>query len=102
MAEEIRLKNGGEVPARVPKKKHYWWRYLLCFIAGTLFPGVLIGSAVAIGGTVVKTKDLMSMLGISAEEYLTEDYQNTTILEMVRALSQKKFETLEDIYEVTP
>lgn len=87
---------------KAAKKKHYWWRFLLCFFGGFLFAFVSIGGAVLVGGTVLKTSDLVSLFGGNPDEVLTEDYQNTTLLNLVMDLSQKKFDTLEDINKITP
>ncbi len=99
----ITLKNGKALPANPNlKKKHYWWKYLLFFFGGFITcVGVIVGG-VAITGTVIKTRDLATMLGQNPDEILGIEYQNDTILSMVMKLTQQKFETLGDIDRVTP
>lgn len=103
MAENVTLKNGKKVPeANDKKKKRYWWRYLLTFMAGGVFAtGATIGT-VLITASAVHTRDLIQMVGMNPEEILGADYLNLSILDTVKTLSTKKFETLGDLDAVSP
>ena len=97
---EVTLKNGKKLEQRHEKKKHYWWRYLLTFFGGFLACiGVIVGG-IAITGTVIKLKDLVSMTGQDPSTILGDEYQDLTLLQTVMKLSGTKFETLEDINKV--
>lgn len=99
---EVTFKNGKKVEPKRDVKKHYWWRYLLMFLGGFFTCiGVIVGG-VAITGTVIKAKDLVSMTGQDPSTILGDEYQDLTLLQMVMKLSQTKFETLGDINKVTP
>lgn len=99
---EITFKNGKKVQEKRQVKKHYWWRYLLVFLGGFFTcVGVIVGG-IAITGTVIKTKDLISMTGQDPSTILGDEYQDLTLLQTIMKLSQSKFETLGDINKVTP
>lgn len=84
------------------KKKHYWWRFLLCFLGGFLFAFLSVAGGVAIVGTVMTTSDVVSMFGGNPDEVLGAEYKNSTLLNMAIVLSQKQFDTLEDLNDVSP
>lgn len=103
MAENVTLKNGKKVPnANDKKKKRYWWRYLLTFMAGGVFAtGATIGT-VLITTSAVHTRDLIQMAGLNPEEILGADYLNLSILDTIHSLRGRKFETLGDLDAVSP
>lgn len=103
MAENVTLKNGKKVPnANDKKKKRYWWRYLLTFMAGGVFAtGATIGT-VLITTSAVHTRDLIQMAGLNPEEILGADYLNLSILDTIHSLRGRKFETLGDLDSVSP
>lgn len=91
-------------PVVVKKKKHYWWKYLLFFLGGFLFALGAVGGAgyYVVGG--MKTKQLASMLGVKSDQYLTEEYENKTVLEIVIGVSNGSitFNNIQDIRDITP
>ena len=110
----VTLRNGREVPNRnsgngsvgpngaPARRKRYWWRYLLFFFGGFFACiGVIVGG-VAITGTVLKARDVITMIGQNPDEILGIEYQNQTLLNLIQTLTTKKFETLGDINKVTP
>ena len=100
--ENVTLKNGKKIPKAGEKKKRYWWRYLLTFIAGGVFAtGVTVGT-VLITTSAVKTRDIIQMAGMNPEGILGIDYLNMSIIDTVKTLSTKKFETLGDLDAVSP
>ncbi len=99
---EVTFKNGKELPQKKNKKKHYWWRYLLTFLGGFLFCIGVIGGGAAIFGTVMSTREVVSMFGLDPDVYLTAQYLNDTLLNSITRLANAKFETLGDLEEVTP
>ena len=100
--ENVTLKNGKKIPKAGEKKKRYWWRYLLTFFAGGVFAtGVTVGT-VLITTSAVKTRDIIQMAGMNPEEILGIDYLNMSIIDTVKTLSTKKFETLGDLDAVSP
>lgn len=86
------------------KKKHNWWKYLLSFIFGFIFAiGGLAGSLVIVG-TQISSKDVMNMIGVNPDEYLTETYQGKSIYTIIMELASGKmnFNSLGSIREITP
>ena len=99
---EVRFKNGKEVSPLREKKKTYWWRYLLAFLGGFVFCIGAIAGGLAITGTVIKAGDIIRMAGGNPEDILALQYQNSSILDLVRAISTTPMETLGDINSITP
>ena len=85
-------------------KRHYWWRYLFVFIAGILFPFVLIAGAVTVASTVFTSGQLVTLFGGNPEDYITEDYQDKTIFQFVVECvnGDITFENLQSIRNITP
>ena len=81
-----------------------WWKVLLGFLGGTIFGIGAVFGGVAAAGTMVKTKDLISLTGADANQILTAPYQEKTILEIVLDATGGKIKvnTLGDIAEITP
>lgn len=99
---EIRMKDGGQVSAARPKQKRYWWRYLLVWFSGVISCIGLIVGGVLITGMVMKTRDVMYMVGLDPNQYIGVEYQDKTILQTVTTLANKSFDTLEDLNQVSP
>ena len=99
---EIRMKDGGSVSTARPKQKHYWWRYLLVWFSGVISCIGLIVGGVLITGMVMKTRDVMYMVGLDPNQYIGIEYQDKTILQTVTTLANKSFDTLEDLNQVSP
>ena len=99
---EVTLKGGNELPTKKTKKKHYWWRYLLTFFGGFLFCVGCIAGGAAIAATQIKTKDVVGWLGLNPDEYLSLQYQNDNLMDFISKMSNKKFETLGDLNDVSP
>lgn len=93
---------GAEIAEHKPKKKKYWWRYLLTWFGGFLGAFLVIGAAVAIFGTTVSAKQALNMFGADADAILQPYYQGMSILQLATSLPKLKYETLGDIYQVTP
>ena len=99
---EIQIKEGAVTPKQKPQKK-IWWRVLLAFFGGFLtFPLLVVGGT-AIVGTVFTTRQVVEMAGGNPDDILGAKYQSQTILQSVMTLiNDQKFETLEDLNEISP
>lgn len=93
---------GAEIAEYKPKKKKYWWRYLLTWFGGFLGAFLVLGVAGVIFGTVVSAKQALNMFGANADAILQPYYQGLSILQLATSLPSLKYETLGDIYQVTP
>ena len=102
MAENVTFKGGKEVGPKVPKKKHYWWRYLLVWFAGFIFVPLAVGITAAVLGTSYSAKQIIELFGGNVDEILQPGYQGYSLLELVTTLSNQKYETLGDIDKITP
>ena len=100
---EIQLKEGAQTPKEKPKQKKIWWRVLLAFFGGFLTFPLLIAGGTAIVGTVLTTRQVVQMAGGNPDDVLGEKYQSQTILQSVMTLiNNQKFDTLEDLNEISP
>ena len=91
-------------PAKKEKKKHNWWKYLLCILGGfVLCLGTIAGGAV-IATTAVKTEDLVRMTGGNPDDILTEKYRGQSLFQLITSLAsgEVKFDSLEGISQLTP
>lgn len=101
--EDVTLKGGKKIPKASRKvKKAAWWKYLLTFLGGLTFGVGSVVGGVAIAGTVMKSSDVIKMIGMNPNEILGSDYRNLSILQMVQKLATTKIETLGDIDNITP
>ena len=100
---EIQIKEGAPVPQQKPKQKAIWWRVLLAFFGGFLcFPLVVVGAG-AIIGTVFTTRQVVEMAGGNPDDILGAKYQQQTVLQSVMTLlNEQKYDTLEDLNEISP
>ncbi len=99
---EVALKDGRDIKNYKPRKKKMWWRYLLMWFTGFLSCVLVIGIVGVLMGTVFKTGQVVGMFGLDANSLLQLDYQNKTILQLIMDLPKQKYETLGDIYKITP
>ena len=100
---EIQLKEGAATPKQKPKQKAIWWRVLLAFFGGFLTFPLLVAGGAAIVGTVLTTRQVVQMAGGNPDDILGAKYQSQTILQSVMTiLNEQKFETLEDVSEISP
>ena len=100
---EIQLKEGAQTPQQKPKQKKIWWRVLLAFFGGFLTFPLLVAGGAAIVGTVFTTRQVVEMAGGNPDDILGEKYQSQTILQSVMTLiNNQKFDTLEDLNEISP
>jgi hypothetical protein len=86
------------------KKKHYWWRYLTIFFLGILFTiGSVCGGA-AIVSSVMTTSQVLSAVNVNPDTYLTEKYQNMTLLDLIKGIATGGVDlnSLGGLSEVTP
>lgn len=86
------------------KKKHYWWRYLLVFMFGIFFTiGSTIGGTVVVS-SVMTTQQVLSAVRIDSSTYLTEKYQNMSILDIIKGVASGEVDlnSLDGISQITP
>ena len=90
-------------PGAVPvKKKHIWWRVLLAWLGGFIFFPLAVVGVIFAGGSLFTISQIVSMTGGNPEEYIGESYKDKTITQMIFGLQNMKFDTLNDINEITP
>ena len=100
---EIQIKEGAQTPKSQPKQKKIWWRVLLAFFGGFLTFPLLVAGGTALVGTVFTTRQVVEMAGGNPDDILGAKYQSQTILQSVMTLlNEQKFETLEDLSEISP
>lgn len=93
------------VPGKNRHHKHRnWWKYLLCILLGQILiiPEMVIGlGAVA---SSVTTEGLLTMFGLNASEYVSDEVKDDTLLSLVSKFigGNFKFENLGDIKKVSP
>ncbi len=88
-----------EKPVKV-RKKHYWWRYLIVFLVGTITPaGVIVGASFFVTPT-----QLMSVVGIKSSDYITDEYNGKSIMTLISSVVKGDitFNNLDDVSEFTP
>ncbi len=88
-----------EKPVKV-RKKHYWWKYLIFFLLGTITPaGVVVGASF-----VVTPSQLMSVVGINSSDYITDEYNGMSIMTLISSIAKGDitFNNLEDVSKFTP
>ena len=83
------------------KSSGTWWKVLLGVLGGFILGIGAVAGGAAIAGTVVKTGTL---LGGNADKYLSKEYQEKTILQIVMDAvgGNIKVETLGDLNNITP
>lgn len=83
------------------RRSHNWWKYLLTFLGGMIF--ALGGTALGIYIYGSNTK-LKSFFGADVDLYLTPEYQNKSLFDVIAGLinGEFNFKTLEDVSKVTP
>lgn len=88
----------------MPKKKHYWWRYLLCIFSGIIITlGGIAGGAYYLG-TQKSVKDVLKLVGVDSSQYLTETYEDKSIYDLIVNFSKGDIDlsSLSGIREITP
>lgn len=85
-------------------KRHYWWRYLLVFLAGVIFVPVAIAGTAVAATALFTTSQVMSLVGLDPSEYLNEKYHDKTLLQLIMDIIDGKvtFNNLNGIRELTP
>lgn len=85
-------------------KRHYWWRYLMVFIAGIIFPFVAIAGALAYGSMVMTASQLVSLFGGNPEDIITQDYADKTVMELIMDIANGEitFNNLAGVRKITP
>lgn len=99
---KVTYKDGKSVGINAPKRKKYWWRYLLMWFSGILSAVIIIGLVVVIFGTAFSAKEVLTMFGVNVNAVLQPYYQGMSILNLATTLPNLKYETLGDIYKITP
>ena len=82
--------------------KRMGWRYFLMWFSGFISAGLVVGIVAIVLSSSFSAKEILTLFGRDPNELLQPYYQDMSIIRMITDLSQKKFETLGDIYVVTP
>ena len=99
---KVVLKDGSSMNNYQPPKKKMWWRYLLVWFAGFLSFGLITGIVALILSTSFTSGEVLTMFGVDASSILQPYYQGLSILQLATTLPNLKYETLGDIYKITP
>jgi len=99
---KVTLKNNKEINQLRPKKKKMWWRYLLVWGSGLLSAFLIVGIVAIVLTTSFTSKEVLTMFGVNVNAVLQPYYQGMSILKLATTLPYLKYETLGDIYNVTP
>ena len=99
---KVTLKSGKSIgtPPVTPKKMG--WKYFLIWLTGFLSAGLIVGIVAVILSTSVSTSEVIYLFGGNPEDILQPYYQNMSLLKMITEVASQKFETLGDIYTITP
>ncbi len=88
----------------VQRSSGAWWKCILAFLGGAVVGvgGVIGGTAAA--GAYMKTGDAMKLAGVDANSFLSPEWQNKSVLDIVLDATggKIKIETLGDINDITP
>lgn len=99
---KVVLKDGSSMNNYQPPKKKMWWRYLLVWIAGFFSFALITGIVALILSTSFTSGEVLTMFGVDANAILQPYYQGLSILQLATTLPNQKYETLGDIYKITP
>lgn len=93
------------VPGKNRNHKHHnWWKYLLCILLGQILiiPEMLIGIGTAASS--ITNEQLLKMLGLKPEDYLSDDVSKDTILSLAAKFigGNYKIESLGDVEQISP
>lgn len=99
---KVTYKGGNPVGPQRVKHKSTWWRYFLMWLTGVVSAFAITGIVIGILGVSFTVKDIANMSNSNLDGILQPGYQNYTALELVSTLASRKYETLGDIYQVTP
>lgn len=99
---KVTLKNGKNVGQHIDPPKRRGWRYFLTWFAGFLSAGLIVGIVALVLSTSFTSKEVLSLFGVNADAILQPYYQGLSILKLASTLPTLKYETLGDIYQITP
>ena len=99
---KVTLKNGKNIGQHIDPPKKMGWRYFLIWFAGFLSAGLIVGIVAIILSTSFSTREIIYMFGGDPNSILQPYYQDMSIIRMVTDVASRKFETLGDVYQITP
>ena len=99
---KVTLKNDKKIDQLRPRNKKMWWRYLLVWGSGLLSAFLIVGIVAVVLTTSFTSKEVLTMFGVNVNAVLQPYYQGMSILKLATTLPYLKYETLGDIYNVTP
>lgn len=100
---KVTYKDGKNIsPNGTVKKRRYWWRYLLVWFSGLVSCVLIIGLVGVIMSTSFTAGQVLGTFGLNVEALLQPYYSGMTILQLATTLPTLKYETLGDIYQITP
>ena len=98
----VTFKDDKKINPLRPREKKMWWRYLLVWGSGLLSAFLIVGIVAIILTTSFTSKEVLTMFGVNVNAVLQPYYQGMSILKLATTLPYLKYETLGDIYNVTP
>lgn len=100
---KVTYKNGKKIDVNnnAPRKK-MWWRYLLMWFSGVFSAFLIVGVVALILSTSFTSGEVLTMFGVNVNAVLQPYYQGMSILKLATTLPTLKYETLGDIYKITP
>lgn len=99
---KVTLKDGNKLDNYTPVRKKMWWRYLLVWFSGLLSMLIILGVTALIMTTSFTSGEVLTMFGVNVNAVLQPYYQGMSILKLATTLPTLKYETLGDIYQITP
>lgn len=99
---KVTLKNGKNIGQHIDPPKRMGWRYFLIWFAGFLSAGLIVGIVAIVLSTSFSTREIISMFGGDPNAILQPYYQDLSIIRTITDVASRKYETLGDIYQITP
>lgn len=99
---KVTFKDDKKINQYRPRNKKMWWRYLLVWGSGLLSAFLIVGIVAIVLTTSFTSKEVLTMFGVNVNAVLQPYYQGMSILKLATTLPYLKYETLGDIYNVTP
>lgn len=99
MANEVEV-----VKQKKVKRKHYWWRYLLCMFFGSFLTVSTVVGGIAYVAFIPQTSQLINLVGQDPSKIITEEYGKKTIFDTVMDIVNGKVDvnSLGGISSITP
>ena len=99
---KVTVKEGKNPNSPNAPRKKMWWRYFLVWFSGIFSAFIIVGIVSLIMSTSFTSGEILSLFGVNVNAVLQPYYQGMSILKLATTLPTLKYETLGDIYQITP